>query len=371
MNMEISRKTIDDRLSYLVSQNLREALFEGDLAVPVAHEDYLALLTDQALSSSRGGKRLRALLLCRTCQALRLPEEDWDAAIDLACAIEIFQTGALVHDDIIDDSDLRRGAPSAHKAFASHLLKRSPTARQDGLGLGLMLGDLLATESVDLIQEASSRLSVPESLKSAIMTAFLTMHRQVEIGQVLDLSMETVDLHNPASIEGGALATYVWKTASYTTIAPLRIAFLACGLDQETSHEVSQAVGLPLGVAFQLKDDLIDVTGLHTGKPVGGDIIEGKRTVLLADALSCANEEEKETLLTLYSARKRNQSNVRTAVEIFRKTGALERNQKRIDSLYRQARSGLEKALDHMQESGLTLDEKGKQALLGLLPLFV
>ena len=113
-------------------------------------------MAQQAVTSSEGGKRLRALLTLDAFRAFApqdVAERDMDAVLDLACAIEVFQTGALVHDDIIDDSDLRRGKPSAHRAFST-----GTHSEAIGHGLGIMLGDMLATASVDIADKAASKL---------------------------------------------------------------------------------------------------------------------------------------------------------------------------------------------------------------------
>lgn len=238
-------------------------------------------VAQQAVTSSEGGKRLRALLTLDVFRAFApqdVAERDMDAVLDLACAIEVFQTGALVHDDIIDDSDLRRGKPSAHRALAT-----DTHSDAIGHGLGIMLGDMLATASVDIANKAACRLGSG----SSVVSAFLNMHREVEIGQVLDLAVELNTLDDPEELASASLNVFRWKTASYTTIAPLEFGMLAAGLAPADARRLALAIGLPLGLAFQLADDLLDVIGSsrNTGKPVGGDIREGKRTVLLADAI--------------------------------------------------------------------------------------
>ena len=226
----------------------------------------------QALVSSEGGKRLRALLALHAFDATDPQGHDdddaharrRDAVLDLACAIEVFQTAALVHDDIIDDSDLRRGKPAAHKALGT-----TSHSASLGRGLGIMLGDLLAT-------------------------------------------------------------------ASYTTIAPLEFALLASGRDPRRAHADAMAIGLPLGQAFQLADDLLDVIGSSrsTGKPVGGDIREGKRTVLLADAISGADQRQRRTLIDMFSSQSRGDDDVRRCIELFEGTGAIDRSRRRIRALW-------------------------------------
>ena len=279
-------------------------------------------VAQQAVTSSEGGKRLRALLTL-------------DAVLDLACAIEVFQTGALVHDDIIDDSDLRRGKPSAHRALAT-----DTHSDAIGHGLGIMLGDMLATASVDIANKAACRLGSG----SSVVSAFLNMHREVEIGQVLDLAVELNTLDDPEELASASLNVFRWKTASYTTIAPLEFGMLAAGLAPADARRLALAIGLPLGLAFQLADDLLDVIGSsrNTGKPVGGDIREGKRTVLLADAIEAAGDVERRELIDMWEAESRDEAHVRRAIALFESTGAIARSKERIAGLWLESKAAIE-----------------------------
>ena len=310
-------------------------------------------VAQQAVTSSEGGKRLRALLTLDAFRAFApqdVAERDMDAVLDLACAIEVFQTGALVHDDIIDDSDLRRGKPSAHRALAT-----DTHSDAIGHGLGIMLGDMLATASVDIANKAACRLGSG----SSVVSAFLNMHREVEIGQVLDLAVELNTLDDPEELASASLNVFRWKTASYTTIAPLEFGMLAAGLAPADARRLALAIGLPLGLAFQLADDLLD--GLHvpiqelgvffldvigssrnTGKPVGGDIREGKRTVLLADAIEAAGDVERRELIDMWEAESRDEAHVRRAIALFESTGAIARSKERIAGLWLQAKGAIE-----------------------------
>ncbi|KAB7791196.1 polyprenyl synthetase family protein [Bifidobacterium leontopitheci] len=292
----------------------------------------------QAVASSEGGKRLRARLVLDAFDAVDRRHHDTpgyrESVLDLACAIELFQTAALVHDDIIDESDLRRGKPSAHKALAS--AAHNATI---GKGLGIMLGDLLATASVDLANQAARGLVSSD----AIVTSFLAMHREVEIGQVLDLAVELNPLDDPQRLVQASLNVFRWKTASYTTIAPLRFALLAAGADPGVADRHAMAIGLPLGQAFQLADDLLDVIGSsrNTGKPIGSDIREGKRTVLLADAIAAADESQRTTLIDLFEATARDDADVRQAIALFEATGAIDRSRRRIRTLWDRAHAAI------------------------------
>lgn len=303
--------------------------------VSPALQPVMERVIDQAVASSEGGKRLRALLALATFDALSGSAADGadearGAIIDLACAIEVFQTAALVHDDIIDESDLRRGKPSAHRA-----LEQAVRSGSIGRGLGLMLGDILATACVEIARRAAHGLHNTD----AIIEAFLTMQREVEIGQVLDLAVEMTPLSNPEALADASLNVFRWKTASYTTIAPLMFGLLACGTEPQEAQRRALAVGRPLGLAFQLADDLLDVIGSSraTGKPVGGDIREGKRTVLLADALHAAGTRERAELESMFEADHRDDAQVARAIALFESTGAIERSRARIGELWRQA----------------------------------
>ena len=266
----------------------------------------------QALVSSEGGKRLRALLALHAFDATDPQGHDdddahargRDAVLDLACAIEVFQTAALVHDDIIDDSDLRRGKPAAHKALGT-----TSHSASLGRGLGIMLGDLLATASVDIAHAAAQRMPRPDM----IVSTFLRMHREVEIGQVLDLAVELSPLDEPERLARESMNVFRWKTASYTTIAPLEFALLASGRDPRRAHAGSSR---------------------STGKPVGGDIREGKRTVLLADAISGADQRQRRTLIDMFSSQSRGDDDVRRCIELFEGTGAIDRSRRRIRALW-------------------------------------
>nr|WP_239457486.1 polyprenyl synthetase family protein [Bifidobacterium pullorum] len=332
--MSMDREPIETRIAALVAEF---AGAPGRREAPGCCQALVDAAARQAVASSEGGKRLRALLALDAYGVFAgdVPSPARDAMLDLACGIEVFQTAALVHDDIIDDSDMRRGRPSAHRALA--------TAAHDdavGTGLGIMLGDVLATASVAIVDRAARGL--PN--RDALVGAFLGMHHEVEYGQMLDLAVETAGLDDPGHLAAASLDVFRWKTASYTTIAPLELAMLAAGTHPGPARERALAVGHPLGVAFQLADDLLDVIGSSraTGKPVGGDVREGKRTVLLADALREAGPDGRAELIAAYAAPERDAATVRRVIDLFASTGAIDRSRERIAGLWRQARQAID-----------------------------
>ncbi|WP_418968659.1 polyprenyl synthetase family protein [Alloscardovia omnicolens] len=334
---ELTQHDVDNRLESLVSRAWEHnARHFPHISAP----DVLALLAavgHQGVNSSRGGKRLRALLLHATATTFsphcELSQEDNRALIDLGCAIEIFQTAALIHDDIIDAADTRRGQLSAHRA-----LEDFTHDADQGSALALMLGDLLATLSIRTAHTSSA--SLPES--SGIFETFLDMHDQVELGQIMDISMETLDLEKTEELASSITSTYINKTASYTTIAPLIMGILASGQPQaaELATTFAHSVGEKLGIAFQIHDDLLDLldTSESTGKPVGGDIREAKRTYVLAHALRLASPQDRRFLIDAYMQQEpRTADDIARIRSIFMHSGAIESCIQDVEKLWSQA----------------------------------
>ncbi len=373
--MSFTREDIDSRIDELVARH-------SMLNLPSDASQFATVVSQQAINSSHGGKRLRALLLLKVAEALALHNNNSaiissnafsNIALDCACAVEIFQTAALVHDDIIDNSELRRGKPSAHKAIEAALThSENSDADSQAWGLGIMLGDILATASISVLHEAVRNLNS----KDELISTFLRMQKEVSIGQVMDIGMELVDLNSPDLIEKSALDVYRWKTASYTTIAPLEIGLLLGGFSPQDAHQLSLKVGIPLGIAFQLHDDLIDVcpTETQTGKPLGGDVREGKRTVLLADTLrlinTTENKKENSWLTALYShendSERTKEDSVLATISLMKSSGAVEKTRKRIATLWEESQNILVEGLRNVGLSSDTIED-----VLAICKLFV
>lgn len=314
------------------------AFLHADDSVASSCRPIADMVAKQAVTSSEGGKRLRALLTLDSFRAFAsedVRERDFDALLDLACAVEVFQTGALVHDDIIDDSDLRRGKPSAHRAFST-----GTHSEAIGHGLGIMLGDMLATASVDIADKAAPKLTHG----SDVVAALLNMHREVEVGQVLDLAVELNPLDDPDELVEASLNVFRWKTASYTTIAPLEFGMLAAGIGKDDARKQALAVGLAswIGLPACRRSSGCCRFEQQYGKPVGGDIREGKRTVLLADAINAANDTQRRELIDMWEADSRSETQVKRAIELFEQTGAIERSRGRIADLWNKSKTAIE-----------------------------
>lgn len=245
-----------------------------------------AALIDTAAETFVGGKRLRARF-CHAGWQATARFRDRDAAEtavlwDVCAALEIFQSAALVHDDLIDNSDTRRGRPAAHRALESSHLESGwrGDAAAFGRSSAILLGDLLVAWSDDLLEDAIEPL--PHA--SAVRREYGRMRRDVTVGQFLDIAEESAwSVHATDSHVERALRVVSLKSARYSIEQPLVLgAAIAGGADDQL--DALRRFGHPVGMAFQLRDDVLGVYGdaAVTGKPTGDDLREGKRTVLVA-----------------------------------------------------------------------------------------
>lgn len=242
------------------------------------------------------GKRFRALFCYWGWQSVvggsseidPLPSDEpaeLSSVISAAAALEVFHAAALVHDDIMDNSDTRRGAPSAHKRFEAVHREAAWSGSAAGFGqsAALLLGDLLLGWSDELF-DAGTTLLTDRDAALAARAEFALMRTEVTVGQYLDILEEKSWATRPEiDLLPRAHRVIVYKSAKYSVEAPLVIG-AALGGGSLAQVASLREFGLPLGVAFQLRDDLLGVFGdpSVTGKPAGDDLREGKRTVLIA-----------------------------------------------------------------------------------------
>lgn len=242
-----------------------------------------ARLLAAARTAATGGKRFRAAF-CYWGHRAVCPDPDDEAALLRACAaLELLHASALVHDDYMDDSDTRRGHRATHKVFETEHVDAGWAGEPDqyGAAAAILLGDLLQAWADELLR--TSGLPAPEVMRA--LGLFDRTRTEVIAGQFLDISVQA---RGRASVEE-AMTVLRYKSAKYSIERPLHIGAALGGATEETLAALS-AFGLPLGEAFQLRDDLLGVYGdpTATGKPAGDDLVEGKRTVLVALALEAA-----------------------------------------------------------------------------------
>ncbi|GAA2741500.1 polyprenyl synthetase family protein [Kitasatospora cinereorecta] len=260
-----------------------------------------------------------------------------------AAALELLQASALVHDDLMDRSDTRRGLPSVHRRFET--LHRSNGWRGDreqyGASAAVLLGDLLLIWCDELFQASG----LDDAAVRAAKPAFDLMRTEVMLGQYLDV-LEPVagDSTDDGALERAQTVLH-YKSAKYTIERPLQVGALLAGGGPDLV-EAYAAFGLPLGEAFQLRDDLLGVFGdpAVTGKPAGDDLREGKRTLLIAHAmrrLSAADARHLDERLGAPDLGADEVAVLRTLVE---RSGAADLVEQRIDHLMGQSLAALDAA---------------------------
>ncbi len=258
-------------------------------------------------------------------------------------ACEFIQACALIHDDIIDRSDTRRGNPTVHREFEQHHRERQwlGSSEHYGISQAILTGDLALAWADDLLLE--SDLST-QRLRQC-RRAWRAMRTEVIGGQILDIAVEA---------SGTEKVDHAWdvikyKTASYTVARPLHVGAALAGADEELI-EFLRTIGEDIGVAFQLRDDQLGVFGDPdvTGKPSGDDLRTGKRTVLIGSALQMGTETQVATLregLGHVSA----EADVDELRSIIRDSGAADH----IETLIAEKS---ERAIAHIHEAGLSSD---------------
>lgn len=267
----------------------------------------------------QGGKRMRAILADAGYQCVqpggKLPEE----IIALGVALELFQGAALVHDDIIDDSDARRSNPSTHVYFASRCPAVGGENATFGRNAAILLGDLL----VVLAEQHAAATFAPLSNRSEISAMWAQMTQEVAVGQYLDVYQSFTPLSTAPDQLEMALRVVRHKSGRYSVEHPLALGAALGGGDAKLIA-VLRDFGGALGEAFQLRDDDLGVFGdpHATGKPAGDDLREGKRTALIALTLQRCTEAQCRQLQTMIGDRSLSDADVHEVQTIVERCGA-------------------------------------------------
>ena len=268
-----------------------------------------------------------------------------------ACAsLELVHVCALMHDDVMDASDTRRGAPSIHRAFeAMHVEEKlSGSAAQFGISSAILLGDLALVWSAKMLHQSG--------IDGATLLRSLPMYDEMRVelmaGQYLDVYEQALASE---SVER-SLKVARYKSGKYTIERPLHFG-AALGDGKPDLFTTYSNYGLPLGEAFQLRDDILGIFGdpQETGKPAGDDLREGKRTVLLAKVMELADSTQKSEINSTLGNQGLDLAQVNKVREIFVSTGALSEVEALISKLTSSAQSALEHGeIDPMATSALT-----------------
>lgn len=272
--------------------------------IDVVIDDSLSKLEPESLYESSeylikaGGKKFRPALTLLSCQAVGGKPEK---ALKAAAAIELTHTFSLIHDDIMDNDDTRRGKPAVHKVW--------------GEPLAILAGDSLFAKSFELLSQSAEDNIAYERVVDALQVLTNSCINICE-GQALDMAFE--DTFNVTKDE---YMNMIYKKTGDLITASTTIGAIMGGA---SSNEIQalRTYGKQIGLAFQIQDDYIDLTGDESiGKPVGSDLVEGKKTLMVVYALEKANKEDHDRLVELLEAN--DESIIPEAMEILEKYGAI------------------------------------------------
>jgi geranylgeranyl diphosphate synthase type I len=264
----------------------------------------------------RDSKRIRALLIMIGYECFG--GKNSKKVIKISGFIELIHSYLLMHDDIIDKDELRRGKLSMHKYFSSSnpAINDKNDSYHYGLSMAILAGDLSCLLGYEIILKSSFtdliKIKVIEKLNELLFDVFC--------GEILDVNGQYSKKFNEADINN----IYEYKTARYTFLQPLQIGGILGGAKRNQLNEMDK-FAIPAGIAFQIKDDILGLFGniKATGKPIGSDIREGKKTLMMAYALNHANLKDKKTLIELLG-NDINAAQIKLVQNIVIKTSALE-----------------------------------------------
>jgi geranylgeranyl diphosphate synthase, type I len=312
----------------------------------------------------RGGKRMRAALIAAAYEAFATSNgnpnpvrNSWSVCEPAMMAVELLQVYLLVHDDWMDDDDVRRGGPTVHVALRNRLGSRAL-----GDAAAILAGDLAS----GLAQEALLETELPPSHVLRAARAFARIQTEVVTGQLAEMHGTRSSMSQGATMPGPSVETiHALKTASYTVTGPLLLGAALAGADDARCAELER-IGRPLGIAFQLRDDLLGVFGdpSATGKPVWNDIRQGKRTALVAELRGDARAEA--LLARVHGRADAKDEDVEALVRVMVDSGARGRVEARVRELSEETR----RALTAMSATG-AISETGNAWLAGAVSALV
>jgi geranylgeranyl diphosphate synthase type I len=326
-----------DRLRESVSAAL-SAFLDRQRETLAAMDPSLGPVVDEVCAVAEGGKRLRPAFAYWGWRGARdqATAEDEAAVLTAVAALEFVHASALVHDDVMDGAHTRRGRPATHVGFASRHTVGDLSGDRElfGTGAAILIGDLALVWSDELLR----RSGLSAAALARARAVWDTMRTEVTAGQYLDL------LRAAGGLPGadGALTVARYKSAGYTVQRPLQLGAAIAGAGPEVT-EAYTAIGLPLGEAFQLRDDVLGVFGdpLVTGKSADDDLREGKQTLLIALAEQAADEAGRGLLDRSLGNADAGPEEIEALRALLESTGARARVEERITERTALARSAI------------------------------
>ncbi|MEM6822374.1 MAG: polyprenyl synthetase family protein [Verrucomicrobiota bacterium] len=295
----------------------------------------------------RKGKRIRPQILMISYFAFGGKKEMTDPSVlKAALAMELLHTFILMHDDVIDRSDIRRGLPTFHKLVQRRLEPFDQSARY-GENIATVLGDMVFAMSVQALNETE----FPPEVRSEVIRHFLDYAADTGAGEILDILLGTRDISRVdiADIED----MYYLKTTRYTFEAPCILGAVLAGASEQKVIAIKKWVR-PLGLAFQIDNDLIEFRHLDVSKNgFPTDLLDGKKTVLIHEAYNSLDEVDRSFLQMCLGSERKTESTLIKIYDLIRKSGAIDRLAARNSKLFDKAEVMMEDPVFDSKESSI------------------
>lgn len=272
--------------------------------IPNGADAYISSYLQEFQKFSGGGKRIRAYLVNL---GYELAAGQYNPAILMpALSYEVFQSGILIHDDIIDESDTRRGMPTMHITLGGN---------QTGVSKAICLGDIGLFAAVDLV----ARSDFDDALVRKAIMHQIKVFELTGAGEIKDIELADANTADEARI----VKMYRLKTSWYTIIGPMQLGAILGGADDILMQQIEQ-IGTAMGIAFQIVDDIIGIYGKSDviGKSNLSDMQEGKKTVLSAHFFAHASKKQADALNAVYGIRESGAEELKTVRALFNETGS-------------------------------------------------
>ena len=330
---------------------LRDWLMEKEVEAAAESEASRELTEVLTRFVARDGKRIRPALLYYTYGACGGQSDD--KVMPMAMSVELLHTYLLIHDDIMDHADVRRGEPAAHVMYTDLHRERGwqGSSAHFGESVAILLGDLAQTYSLELY----SSVELASEVAGEFRRQFSNMCREVVLGQYLEMTAG----YREHLEEDELLRVLRMKSGRYSVERPVQLGYLLARAPDATRRALT-VYGLKMGEAFQLQDDLLGMFGdaETVGKPVGSDLVEGKFTLLIHHAMRHLSEIDRSALQKALGDPKLDPDEVVRVQGMIEASGARRRVQDMVEERLNQAREAL---------AAVDLDADGAAFLEGLI----
>ncbi|OLS20483.1 MAG: Geranylgeranyl diphosphate synthase [Candidatus Heimdallarchaeota archaeon LC_3] len=285
----------------------------------------------------RGGKRIRASLVEVGFRLFQRDEKINSNILDtihkVGIVMELLQSFFLIHDDIIDKAPLRRGLETLHLTWA----KKYNNDLHMGESMGILAGNYALVKAYKIIQELKGIL---DSVKLDLTGLIHQVIEETLAGQIIDVEVAVKKIAE--TTEKDIIDIMTLKTAKYTIVAPLQFGAIIAGASKEKMEKIS-SFGVPLGLAFQISDDIIGTFGKEekTGKSINSDLKEGKKTLFIIDSYKKCNDDEKDRMLNVLGKENLPDDQYNLVRDLVKKYNSLKYAQKKIESYAKEGETKL------------------------------